>query len=254
MKKELSRLINECADILKHSSYSVAFTGAGISTASGIPDFRSVGSGLWEKDDPFSVASLSAFRQSPKKFFNWIKPLFLQSHNAKPNSAHTALAEMETAGFIQSVITQNIDGLHQAAGSKNVIELHGTAQTATCPICTAVHNADDLLTLYSKTEKIPTCKNCGQIIKPDVVLFEEMLPESAWYSAEQEIEKSETILVIGSSLEVYPASSLPKLGVRKGAKLIINTLSSTPLDKTADMVINADVTEVIPEIFRLLNA
>lgn len=254
MDESHQALIETTAGLIARSAYTVAFTGAGISTASGIPDFRSPGSGLWEKYDPFSVASLSAFRSTPERFFDWIKPLYLQSRNSAPNAAHTALASLEERGLLKAVITQNIDGLHQKAGSKNVIELHGSARTATCPICRKAFDGEELLSLYVETDTLPACPDCGKIIKPDVVLFEESLPQREWLKAEREVLNAHVILVIGSSLETYPANTLPRTGVQNGASLIINTISQTPLDHLADVVIQADVAEVVPQIVKLIPA
>ena len=253
MDINFSSKIELSALLLKNSKYAVAFTGAGISTASGIPDFRSPGKGLWEKNDHFEVASITALRDNPDKFFDWIKPLFLQSRSAKPNPAHTFLSRMENKGIIKSIITQNIDGLHQQSGAKLVIELHGSARTATCPNCRSTYDTDQLFELLGNDGNLPTCSRCGHIIKPDVVLFEEMLPEKAWYSAHQEVRRADLILVIGSSLEVYPASTLPDIAIRNGAKLIINTLSKTPMDLYADVLLPMDVTKSIPEIFQMID-
>lgn len=254
MNIDFSSRIELSASLLKSSKYAVAFTGAGISTASGIPDFRSPGKGLWEKNDPFEVASLTAFRDRPEKFFNWIKPLFLQARSAKPNPAHIYLSQMENKGIIKSIITQNIDGLHQESGAKRVIELHGSARTATCPNCRSTYGTDHLFEFFNSDVNLPTCSQCGQIIKPDVVLFEEMLPEKAWHSAHQEVGRADLIIVIGSSLEVYPASTLPEIAIRNGAKLIINTLSKTPMDHFADVLLPIDVIISIPEIFQMIDS
>ena len=223
MNIDLSSQIELAAQLIRNSEYVVAFTGAGLSTASGIPDFRSPGSGLWEKNDPFEVASLSAFKNNPEKFFNWIKSLYLQAKSAKPNRAHQFLSQMEKKGIIKSIITQNIDGLHQKSGAVRVIELHGSARTVTCPNCRVSYNSDRLL------EKM----------KNDALLL-------------MEARKADLFLVIGSSLEVYPANTLPEIAIRNGAKLIINTHSKTPMDQLADALICMDVTKSIPKIFELI--
>jgi len=241
-----NKLHQKAKEILDNSTYTVLFTGAGISTPSGIPDFRSAGSGLWEKYDPYAVASLSAFHQQPGQFFDWIKPLYTQSKNAKPNAAHHAIAAAEKRKTVRSVITQNIDGLHQKAGSLNVSELHGSVRTATCPSCQKQYDGERLLEIYIKNDALPFCPNCDQVIKPDVILYEEPLPEIAWYQAESEMRKAAVIVVAGSSLETYPANSLPGIGLSHGAALIIISLSPTPLDHLADVVIHADVTQAIP--------
>jgi NAD-dependent deacetylase len=249
MQIETDNMLEKAREIISKSSNTVFFTGAGISTPSGIPDFRSPDSGLWGIYDPFEVASLSAFRQRPDLFFDWIKPLYTQSKNAQPNVAHHAIADAEKRNKVRSVITQNIDGLHQKAGSENVIELHGSVRTATCPFCQKQYDGELLLDIYINNETLPSCPDCNQVIKPDVILYEELLPLNAWYQAESEMRKADVIVVAGSSLETYPANSLPKIGISNGAALIIITLSSTPFDSLADVVIHEDVTQVIPFLF-----
>lgn len=254
MDIDLSAQLELAAQLISSSSYTVAFTGAGISTASGIPDFRSPGEGLWEKNDPFEVASLSAFRNHPEIFFNWIRPLFLQAKVAQPNAAHISLAKLENQGRVKSIITQNIDGLHQESGANRVIELHGSAITATCLHCQKKYDSKDLFEEIKTDDVLPTCVECAHIIKPDVVLYEEMLPEKAWISAYEEARKANLFFVIGSSLEVYPANSLPDIAVRNGSRLIINTLSETPMDHLADVVISMDVTQSLTEIINLIGS
>jgi len=253
VKIDLSSQIEFSASLLKSSEYAVAFTGAGISTASGIPDFRSMEKGLWKKYDPFAVASLTAFKNHPENFFNWFSPLFLQTRSAKPNPAHIFLSRMENDGMIKSIITQNIDYLQQESGAQRVIELHGTARTATCPKCQSTYDTDQLFELYNSDGNLPTCSQCGHLVKPDIVLFEETLPEKAWQSARQEALRADLILVIGSSLEVYPANTIPDIAIRNGAKLIINTLSETPMDHLADVLLPVDVTKSIPQLYQLVN-
>ena len=243
-------LIDQAADLIRQADKVVAFTGAGISTHSGIPDFRSPESGLWNKYDPFEVASLSAFRYHPEKFYDWIKPLFKNAQSTQPNQAHISLAELEKAGCLQAVITQNIDGLHQKAGSSSVVELHGSTQSATCQDCGRHYGTDWMLDDILENDDIPRCKACGGVLKPDVTLFEELLPRKAWQKAEMLCNQADLILVVGSSLEVYPANSLPEKGLRHGARLIINTLSGTHLDAYADVVIQADLIDTIPPICR----
>lgn len=234
-------LIESAVELLGNAKHAVAFTGAGISTPSGIPDFRSQNSGLWEKNDPLIVASLNTFNNDPKIFFDWIRPLAISSANAKPNLAHLSLAKLEHFGIIKSVITQNIDGLHQKAGSINVLELHGSAQKATCPSCGKVYSHDYFQIWIKKGDEYLMCEDCNQIIKPDVVLFGESLPQDIWEKAFQECFLADLILIIGSSLEVSPANSLPELAINNGAKLIINNLGNTFLDKQADVLLKLDV-------------
>ncbi|NTV37056.1 MAG: NAD-dependent deacylase, partial [Anaerolineaceae bacterium] len=195
--------------IIKSSKNLICFTGAGISTPSGIPDFRTPGSGEWTKTDPMKVASLTAFKYRPQQFFTWLKPLVKNSLAAKPNPAHSSLAALEELGVLKCVVTQNIDGLHQLAGSKNVIELHGTLHTLSCLRCGNQFATKDILLPVLESDALPICPNCKAILKPDIVLFEEALPNDAWNTAQDYFESSDAIIICGSSLEVYPAALLP---------------------------------------------
>jgi NAD-dependent deacetylase len=241
-------LLKQAAVLLSNSKHAVAFTGAGISTPSGIPDFRSPKSGLWNNSDPYKVASIWAFRNSPKDFFDWIRPLAINSESAKPNSAHLTLARLEDLGIIKSVITQNIDGLHHKAGSQRVLELHGTAQTATCPSCGKRHDRNYFHHKITRGDEFPRCSECNKIIKPDVVLFGESLPQDTWNDAYQECLLSDLILVVGSSLEVSPANSLPETALMNGAILIINNLGQTYLDEKAKVLLRMDVEQGIGKL------
>jgi NAD-dependent deacetylase len=249
---ELAELIRQASQLLSNSKYTVVLTGAGISTPSGIPDFRSQGTGLWQKNDPFQVASLTAFKYTPEKFFNWLRPLAKEIWQAKPNPAHIALAQLQKAGWIKAIITQNIDGLHQAAGAENVIEVHGSATTLTCLTCQKLYPVADFVQPFIIDGEMPRCPNCSSLLKPDIILFEEMLPVDAWSKAQQSCENADLILVIGSSLEVTPAGSLPIYALENGAHLIINNFSPTYLDEQADILLPVDVVEAVPRLAQLV--
>jgi NAD-dependent deacetylase len=244
--QETERDIRHAAELLKSCKHGVALTGAGISTPSGIPDFRSAGSGLWNRFDPFEVASLSAFRYHPERFFDWMRTLARGIVQAAPNPAHLALAELEAAGIIQTTITQNIDGLHQRAGSRCVLEVHGTLNTLTCIGCYHQYEASGFLQPYLNNGIIPRCPDCNQILKPDVILFEEQLPLETWLKARQACRNSDLILVAGSSLEVVPVAGLPMQALENGARLIIVNHMSTYLDVRADVIFREDVAEILP--------
>ena len=244
--------LQQAADLILGAQYFVAFTGAGISTPSGIPDFRSAGSGLWTQSNPMEVASLTAFRNHPEKFFNWLRPLAQQIGSARPNPAHLALAKLEQAGRLKALITQNIDGLHQRAGSQAVIEVHGSMSTLACPRCQATYSADPYYQPFVTDNVLPRCANCQALLKPDITLFEEMLPVQAWENAMEHSQAADCYMVIGSSLEVSPANGLPRLAYQNGAKIIINTLSTTYLDRKAQVVIRADVARTLPLIVELV--
>jgi NAD-dependent deacetylase len=240
--------IRDAAELLQASKRAVVLTGAGISTPSGIPDFRSEGTGLWARFEPMDVASLNAFRYHPERFFEWMRPLTRSILDAQPNSAHYAIARLEDAGFVNMVITQNIDNLHQKAGSKNVLETHGSLKTLTCGRCFTVFHSTDYIVSYLEAGIIPKCSQCGGILKPDVILFGEQLPQQPWQEAVKASQSCDLMLVVGSSLEVLPVASLPIQSLDRGAHLIIVNHVPTYLGVRADVVILADVAEVIPAI------
>jgi len=249
-----SEQINCAAELLKQAKFTVAFTGAGISTPSGIPDFRSHGTGLWENADAMAVASLYGFRQNPQAFYNWIYPLARLTVNAQPNPAHHALATLEAHGLLQAVITQNIDMLHTRAGNKRVYELHGHLREATCVHCFAVYPAEPIIRQFLEDRKVPHCPACGGVIKPNVILFGEQLPIQELQAAKEAARKADLMLIVGSSLEVAPASDLPLMAARNGAKLIIINIDPTPVDSKAQVVIHADAAEILPDIIQRLEA
>jgi NAD-dependent deacetylase len=246
--------IEFAADLIRQSKRTVILTGAGISTPSGIPDFRSTGTGLWSRDEPLEVASLSTFRTNPGQFFEWFRPLARQMFEAKPNSAHEALASLEAKGYIKAIITQNIDTLHQKSGSKTVIEMHGTMQTMTCTQCYHKVQAGSYIERFVECGEIPLCPKCHQMLKPDVILFGEQLPQSAWFMAQKEARGCDLMLVAGSSLEVLPVAGLPMQALDRGAHLIIINNTPTYLNVRADVAILEDVAMVLPAIAeRVLN-
>jgi NAD-dependent deacetylase len=236
------------AEIIRGSKKGAVLTGAGISTPSGIPDFRSTNSGLWEKYDPFEVASLNAFRYQPEKFFEWIRPLALQMVAAQPNEAHFGITRLQQAGYIQTVITQNIDGLHQRAGTTNVLEVHGSMQTLSCISCFQQVNASGIVEAYFEKGEIPHCPNCGNVLKPDIILFGEQLPARTWLNALEAARQCDLMIVAGSSLEVLPVAGLPMRALEKGAHLVLINKSQTYLDVRADVSFLEDVIDIIPRL------
>jgi NAD-dependent deacetylase len=242
--------IHCAADIVKASRRAVILTGAGISTPSGIPDFRSPESGLWQRYDPFEVASLTAFRYHPEKFFAWLYPLAKTIFDAQPNPAHNELARLEQTGIIQAIITQNIDRLHQRAGSRNVVEVHGTLDTMTCIGCFQQVESEPYTRAFIEEHIIPRCPGCHQVLKPDIVLFGEQLPHRAWLRAVEACKNCDLMLVAGSSLEVLPVASLPMKAVENGAHLIIINRTKTYIDVRADVVFGEDVSIIIPQIVK----
>ncbi len=234
--------------LLRGARSAVAFTGAGISTPSGIPDFRSA-SGLWQRYNPLEVASIWGFRANPQRFYEWIRPLVRDMLQARPNPAHRALARLEAAGRLQAVVTQNIDGLHQQAGSRSVIEVHGSLQHMVCLQCGRREPADPYLQpSFLEADTLPTCSHCGAVLKPDVVLFGEPLPSTAWQAARQIMLAADVVLVAGSSLEVAPAGELPYEAYRQGAAVIVVNLEPTYLDAHAAAVLRGDVARILPAL------
>jgi NAD-dependent deacetylase len=243
---------NTAINLLRRARYAVALTGAGISTRSGIPDFRSPESGLWERYNPAEVASIYGFRHDPRRFYDWIRPLARIILEAQPNAAHIALARLEAMGKLQAVITQNIDMLHTRAGSRTVYELHGHLRDVTCIHCFAVYPAQPLIDKFIESNEIPTCPACGNVLKPNVILYGEQLPAQALIQAQRAARLCDVMLVAGSSLEVYPAAELPVIARQNGASLIFVNLSETPLDSLAEVIIHDDVADVLPQIVSAL--
>lgn len=241
MNQDLKRAI----DLAANAQRVVVLTGAGFSRPSGIPDFRSP-EGLWSRSDPAEVASLHAFRRDPDGFYRWFKHLLEPILAARPNAAHLAVSAFESAGRVTGVITQNIDGLHQQAGSRRVYELHGHLRSATCFTCERQVPSEHLLPLI-RQGRAPRC-TCGGVFKPDVVLFDEALPRGLLWLAHALLEQCDLLIVAGTSLEVAPVCDLPLIALRRGARLIIVNLEATYLDARADAVIRDDVATVIPAI------
>lgn len=242
--------LDDAAGLFRKAKRVVVLTGAGISTPSGIPDFRSEGSGLWSRDEPLETASLNTFRTAPEKFFNWFRPLANQIFQAQPNPAHTALAEFEQAGYQNTIITQNIDGLHQKAGSKQVVEMHGTLRTLSCTQCYKQFPSEEFLKPFIENGTLPYCINCNGLLKPDVILFGEQLPQAAWQAAQRATRQCDLMLVAGSSLEVLPVAGLPIQALDHGAHLIIINNTTTYVNVRADIVITENVATIIPEIMK----
>jgi NAD-dependent deacetylase len=245
---KLNSQIAEAIDILRQSRHAVALTGAGISTPSGIPDFRSRGSGLWEKHDPVEVASITAFKQRPENFYRWLRPFLNTIITAKPNPAHHALTQLEAHGPLKAIITQNIDTLHKRAGSQNVLEVHGHLREATCLRCYDIYQTESILEDFFAADAVPQCPSCGGVLKPNVILFGELLPVSVLNKAKQQVRSCDVMLAIGSSLEVAPVGDLPLLAKQAGAYLIFINLIETHLDPLAEVVIHADVADILPQL------
>lgn len=243
---EMDEKINRLQDIILKSKSLVAFTGAGISTDSGIPAYRGAG-GIWNKYDPSKYANVQYFLKDPSYYWNFFKDVRYPSlKQAQPNAAHYALVELEKRGILSLVITQNIDGLHQVAGQAKVCELHGNTRHIVCLECSKKYPMDQVAKQLEK-ELPPHCP-CGGLLRPDVVFFGEALPQEALNKAYQVSQECDTFLVVGSSLVVYPAAQIPKTAKEKGAILVIINIDETPLDYNADLIIHKKAAEVLANI------
>lgn len=240
--------LRKAAKLIRASQRIVALTGAGISTPSGIPDFRSTGTGLWDRYDAMAVASLLSFRHNPEKFFEWSRPLTRKIIEAEPNPAHTSLVQLEDAEKLVAIVTQNIDNLHYRAGSRVVFEVHGHLRKATCINCFEQVPAGDLILNFVENDVIPCCESCGGILKPDIVLFGEELPYDVVNQAQEALASSDLILIVGSSLEVTPVALFPLPALHAGAKMIIINQEPTYLDGRADVVFHTDAALVLPKL------
>ena len=238
------------AELIRESRSSVALTGAGISVPSGIPDFRTPQTGLWAKVDPIEVAHIDVFERDPERFWSYYRPRFHALADKLPNRAHEALAELERRGLLAAVITQNIDRLHGAAGSQEVVEVHGSIGTSSCRECGAGFGLAEVDDLFDE-RGVALCSNCAGAVKPDVVLFGELLPEQAMARAAELAEGAELMLCVGSSLAVHPVAGLPRLTLEHGGRLAIVTKGPTAYDGEAEVKLEGEVDE---ELVALLAA
>lgn len=243
--------VREAAGILSVARRGLALTGAGVSAESGIPTFRGEG-GLWKQYDPIKVASIDYFMADPSAYWKVSKDRGRLALAARPNPGHHALAALEATGHLAAVVTQNTDGLHQESGSRNVIEIHGSSRTVQCLDCGAREPRGDVQARLD-VEMPPRCKVCGgTFLKPTVVLFGEPMPQAAVTKAFALARETDVVLVVGSSLVVYPAADIPLLALRSGARMIVINAEPTPFDKLAEVVIHGRSGEVLPEIVSLI--
>lgn len=241
--EQLQNSIQELKSIIEKYDNIVFFGGAGVSTESGIPDFRSV-DGLYNQQydyPPETILSHSFYRRNPREFYRFYRNKML-CLDAKPNDTHKKLAQLEQQGKLKAVITQNIDGLHQAAGSKNVLELHGSVHRNYCEHCRALYDVQ----IVAQSEGIPKCPKCGGPTKPDVVLYEEGLDDKTVSSAIYHIQTAQVLIIGGTSLAVYPAAGL--IDYFRGDKLVVINMAPTPRDKYADLLIQAPIGEVFRQL------
>ena len=244
--------IARLAELIRGADSVVALTGAGISVPSGIPDFRSPGTGLWERVDPMEVAHIDAFRSDPARFWGFYGERFATLGAKVPNPAHEALAALERAGMLEAVITQNVDMLHRRAGTGELVEVHGSIASCSCLSCPgAVPLEEARARIAGAEDGVPRCESCSEPLKPDVVLFGELLDAATLDRARELCERAEVLLCIGSSLEVHPVAGLPLLTSAAGGEVAILTQGPTPLDSIASVRLRGDVVE---ELGALLGA
>ncbi len=239
---------DKAVDLLRHSTYTTAFTGAGISVESGIPPFRGPG-GLWSRYDPI-VLDLDYFHQHPLDSWKVIKEIFYDFFGkAHPNSAHFALAKMQNAGYLKNIITQNIDNLHQEAGSYDVIEFHGNSHTLVCTRCGKTFGIDEI-----DFDQLPVrCDACGALVKPDFIFFGEGIPPGAYEKSLEAAQKADVFLVIGTTGEIMPASQIPIFAKQNGAKIIeVNTAVSNYTDRISDVFLQGKASDILTRISNLL--
>jgi NAD-dependent deacetylase len=240
------------AELIRESDSVVALTGAGISVPSGIPDFRSPNTGLWANVDPMEVAHIDVFRRDPERFWEFYGDRFQTLEHKRPNRAHDALVSLERAGLLQAVITQNIDRLHERAGTRELIEVHGTIAHSSCVRCGARFEMPEVRARQAADRGgVPRC-DCAAALKPDVILFGEYLPPQALARAERLAENADLMICIGSSLEVYPVAQLPLLTLRAGGRLAILTHGPTPLDGHAAVRLDGDVVQELSAVLEAL--
>jgi NAD-dependent deacetylase len=241
----------ELARLLGESRSTVALTGAGISVPSGIPDFRSPGTGIWENVDPLEVATIDAFHRHTKRFWDFYRPRFEMLGDKRPNPAHEALAELERRGLLKGVVTQNVDRLHRKAGTERLIEVHGSIATSSCTTCGASWPLEAVDALFDE-EGIAVCTGCMGKVKPDVVLFGELLPEQAMNEARELATDADLMLCVGSSLEVYPVAGLPELTLAAGGSIAVLTKGPTPYDGEAAVRMHGDVVDDMTAVLAAL--
>jgi len=232
------------AALIREEQPCVVLTGAGASTESGIPDFRSP-TGIWAEFDPMEYATLGAFQRDPRKVWRFYAPRFDMLADAEPNRVHTALAALEREGLVRAVVTQNIDTLHERAGSQDVIEVHGSIRTSSCLACGARYPLAEVVPLIEAGDGAPECPTCRAILKADVVFFDELLPPGAMERATELAAEAGLMLVIGSGLEVYPVAGLPQATLAAGGQVAVVNQTPTWVDREAALVLRGKAGDVL---------
>ena len=243
---------HQVAGLLREAERAVVLTGAGISVPSGIPDFRTPGTGLWENVDPMEVAHIDAWRRDPDRFWSFYGERFASLVDTQPNDAHLAIAELERRGLVRAVITQNIDRLHRLAGTERLVEVHGSIDRSVCLQCGGTVSIDRVVEVLGRGEGAPLCESCHLPLKPDVVLFGELLPERALAEAQALALDADLMLCVGSSLEVYPVAGLPAMMRGAGGRLVLVTHGPTPYDSDAEVKLDGDVVAELKAVLAAL--
>ena len=240
------------AAMLEDAERAVVLTGAGVSVPSGIPDFRSPGTGLWENVNPMEVAHIDVFRREPDRFWHFYGDRFAALRHKRPNDAHRAIAELEERGLVRGVITQNVDRLHRMAGSQNVVEVHGSIERSTCPDCGGVQELERVVEIMESAPGAPECPACVAPLKPDVVLFGELLPAKTMAEAYALAAEADLMVCAGSSLEVFPVASLPEVTLDAGGRLALVTQGPTAYDGRAELKLGGDVEDELLAVLAAL--
>jgi NAD-dependent deacetylase len=244
--------VERLAGLVREAGSVVALTGAGISVPSGIPDFRSPGTGVWEAVDPMEVAHIDAWRADPERFWSFYGDRFRRLEDKAPNGAHTALVELERRGVLDAVVTQNIDMLHRKAGTTRLVEVHGTIEHSSCLACGAVQPLDETRRrLAADPRGVPRC-DCGEPLKPDVVLFGEWLPPGTLEQAYALAAMADVLLCVGTSLEVHPIAQLPGVTRGNGGRVALVTQGPTPWDDRAEVKLDGDVVDELQALVAAL--
>lgn len=244
----LEEKIEKIAELIQNSNNIVILTGAGMSTESGIADFRSPNTGLWEKVDPYEFGSINSYVANTSKNLKFMLEMGMTIFQAKPNKGHKSITKLQKMGKLKGVVTQNIDGLHQKAHTKNIVELHGTANEARCIRCHKVFPITTMINQVLQGNYSPSCEECNGLLKPNAIFFGEPLLSETLINADKMIEECDLMIVLGSSLIVYPAAHYPDKALSIGAKLVIINIQETHIDDYAEVVIHEKIGEVFPQI------
>jgi NAD-dependent deacetylase len=247
----LENKIQRFAQLIIDSNNVVALTGAGMSTESGIPDFRSPETGLWTKVDPYEFASITSYRSNASKNLSSMLEMGLTIFKARPNKGHRALTRLQKLGKLQGIMTQNIDRLHQKAKTTNIVEFHGNVMEAICMQCRKIFPIT-MMVNQALTGKVPSCEECNGLLKPNAVFFGEPLASKDLAAADEMVENCDLLIILGSSLVVYPVAFYPHKALSAGAKLAIINIQKTDMDSSCEVVIHENIGDVFPKIVNIV--